>query len=226
MTVEIPTRDRLVLDRLKETYEHQGYEFFIEPLPQILPAFLGGFRPDAIALKPGENQVIEVKLGRRAGEERRLETLAKLVAGQPGWQLKVFYEGERPEDALRFTVPTQPQIDAQITEAEQLAAAGHNKAALLLGWSVLEAIARARAAHEGTVSQRPFSPAQTVQSLEMAGIIDRNVGQDLRAKAQLRNLAAHGDLGADVDADAVDGLLRLLRRLSAVADEDHLAVGQ
>lgn len=226
MTVDIPTRDRLVLDRLKETYEHQGYQFFIEPLPQILPTFLGGFRPDAIALKPGENHVIEVKLGRRAGEERRLETLAKLVAGQPGWQLKVFYEGERPEDTLQFNLPTRSQIDTQLTEAEQLAVAGHHKAALLLAWSVLEAIARARAAHEGTVSQRPFSPAQTVQSLEMAGIIDRKTGEDLRAKAQLRNLAAHGDLGAEVDADAVDGLLRLLRRLSVVADTDHLVAGE
>jgi hypothetical protein len=215
-----------VLDRLRETYEHQGYQFFIEPLPQMLPPFLGGFRPDAIALKPGESHVIEVKFGRRSGEERRLETLAKLVAGQPGWQLKVFYEGEHPEDTLRFTLPTRSQIEAQITEAEQLAAAGHNKAALLLGWSVLEAIARARAAHEGAVSQRPFSPAQTVQSLEMAGIIDRDVGQDLRAKAQLRNLAAHGDLGAEVNASSVEGLLRLLRRLSAAANTDHLVAGE
>ena len=66
------TRERLVLDRLKETYEHQGYQFFIEPLPQMLPPFLGGVRPDALALKPGDNQVIEVKIGRRAGEEHRL----------------------------------------------------------------------------------------------------------------------------------------------------------
>jgi hypothetical protein len=215
-----------MLERLKETYEHQGYQFFIEPLPQMLPAFLGGLRPDAIALKPGENHVVEVKLGHRAGEERRLETLAKLVSGQPGWQMKLFYEGERPEDGLRFTLPTQPQIEAEITEAEQLAAAGHHKAALLLAWSVLEAIARTRAAHEGPISQRPFSPAQTIQSLEMAGIIDRMTGDDLRAKAQLRNLAAHGDLGAKVDADAVGGLLRLLRRLSAAVNADHLVAGE
>jgi len=226
MTVDTLTRERLVLDRLKETYEHQGYHFFTEPLPQMLPAFLGGFRPDALALKPGENHVIEVKIGRRPGEERRLETLAKLVAGQPGWQLKVFYEGERPEDTLQFTLPTRTQIETQLTEAEQLAIAGHQKAALLLAWSVLEAIARARAAHDGTISQRPFSPAQTVQSLEMAGIIDRETGQDLRAKAQLRNLAAHGDLAAEIDADAVDGLLRLLRRLSAAANMDHLVADE
>ncbi len=226
MTADILTRERLVLDRIKETYEHQGYHFFIEPLPQMLPAFLGGFRPDALALKLGENQVIEVKLGRRAGEERRLETLAKLVSGQPGWQLKVFYEGEQPEDTLQLTLPTRSQIEAQLTEAEQLALAGHQKAALLLAWSVLEALARARAAHEGTISRRPFSPAQTVQSLEMAGIIDRKTGQDLRATAQLRNLAAHGDLAAEIDADAVDGLLGLLRRLSAAANTDHLAAGE
>jgi hypothetical protein len=215
----------LVLDRLKETYEHQGYQFFIEPLPQMLPPFLGGVRPDALALKPGDNQVIEVKIGRRAGEEHRLETMAKLASGQPGWQLKVFYESVRPEDTLHLSVPTRSQIESHITEGEQLAAAGHYKAAFLLAWSVLEAIARERAASEGTISRRPFSPAQTVQSLEMAGAIDRVIGQDLRAKAQLRNLAAHGDLGAKIDADVVDGLLRLLRRLSAAANADHVVAG-
>ena len=226
MTVDTLTRERLVLDRLKETYEHQGYQFFIEPLPQMLPAFLDGFRPDAIALKPGENHIIEVKFGRRAGEERRLETLAGLVAGQPGWQLKVFYEAERPEDTLQIALPNRTQIETQLSEAEQLEAAGHRKAALLLAWSVLEAIARARAAHEGTISQRPFSPAQTVQSLEMAGIIDRETGRDLRVKAQLRNLVAHGDLAAEINAVTVDDLLRLLRRLSTAADMEHLVAAK
>jgi uncharacterized protein YutE (UPF0331/DUF86 family) len=213
------------LDRLRETYELQGYEFFIEPLVQMLPNFLGGFRPDAIALKPGDNHVIEVKFGRRPGEERRLETLARLVAGQPGWQLKVFYEAERPEDTLRFTPPTRSQIEAQITEAEQLSEAGHHKAALLLAWAALEALTRARAAQDGAAMQRPFSPAQTVQSLEMAGVIDRRTGQELRVKAQLRNLAAHGDFAAEVDADAVGGLVRLVRRLSTDAALDHMAAG-
>jgi len=33
MTVDIHSRERLMLDRLKETYEHQGYQFFIGNYP-------------------------------------------------------------------------------------------------------------------------------------------------------------------------------------------------
>jgi hypothetical protein len=226
MTVDVATRERLVLERLRETYELQGYEFFIEPLPQLLPAFLGGFQPDAIALKPGDNHIVEVKFGRRVGEDRRLETLAKLIAGQPDWQLKAFFEGEQPQDSLRFMPPTRSQIESEIEEAAQLVQAGHPKAALLLAWSVLEALARARATRDGTLSQRLLSPAQTVQSLEMAGVIDRKTGQELRALAQLRNLAAHGDLATGIGSEAVDDLLGLLRGLSGTVFADQTtAVG-
>lgn len=217
MTVDAPTRERLVLDRLRETYEHQGYEFFVNPLSDMLPSFLGNYRPDAIALKQGEGVIIEVKHGRRPGQDPQLEALARLVSGQPGWKLQVYFEREQPEDSVRIVPATQLQVDAQITEAERLAAAGHCKAALLLAWSVLEAIARAQANHEGTLSQRPFSPAQTVQSLEMAGLVDREVGRDLRATAQLRNLIAHGDLGVDVNAHYVERMIKHLRDLSAAA---------
>lgn len=219
MSVDVAAREHLVLDRLKETYEHQGFQFFIEPLPEILPDFLRGFQPDAIALKPGDNQVIEVKFGRRQGEERRLQTVGRLVSGQPGWQLKVFYEGQRPEDELRFKLATRPQIDAQIAEAEQLHALGHHKAALLLGWSALEAIARVRLGEEGNASQRLFSPAQTVQALEMMGAIDRAIAQRLRVSAQWRNLAAQGELDATVDESSVADLLQILRALAAPATD-------
>jgi hypothetical protein len=120
MSADVITRERAVLERLKESYEHQGFQFFMEPLPEMLPAFLRGFQPDAIALKPGENYIVEVKFGRRPGEDHRLETMGKLVSGQPGWKLKVYYEAQRPEYDLRFSVATRPQIEAQITEAEQL----------------------------------------------------------------------------------------------------------
>jgi len=222
MSADIIARERAVLERLKETYEHQGFQFFMEPLPEMLPAFLHGFQPDAMALKPGENYVIEVKFGRRPGEEHRLETVGKR---QPGWNLKVYYESQRPEHDLRLSVATRPQIEAQIAEAQQLAADGHRKAALLLGWSVLEAIARARSGYQGSASQRIYSPAQTVQSLEMMGAIDRATGQALRASAQLRNLAAHGALDVAVDDTAVAELLNVARILAVLPEAESAAAG-
>jgi hypothetical protein len=142
-----------------------------------------------------------------------------LVSGQPGWRLQVYFEGEGTDESIHIDPPTQPQIDAQLLEAERLAASGHRKAAMLLAWSVLEAIARARLANEGVSSRRPFSPAQTVQLLEMSGLVDSQGGRDLRIKAQLRNLIAHGDLGAEVRASDLDSLISQIRDLSSSATE-------
>ena len=217
MSTNAPTRERVILERLRENYEHRGYEFFAEPLPDMLPSFLGHCRPDAIALKQGDGVIIEIKSGRRAGREPRIEALAKLISGQPGWRLQVYFEGERSEDSVQIDPPTQRQIAGQLVEVERLAASGHRKAAMLLAWSVLEAIARARLTQEGASSQRPLSPDQTVQSLEMSGLVDGQVGRDLRAKAHLRNLIAHGDLSVDVEAGVLDDLLKRIRELSVSA---------
>ena len=218
MTSSLAFRERLVLERLRETYEREGYEFFLQPSGDILPPFLHGFRPDAIALKPGDGVVIEVKFGNRPGKDQRLDSIAAALQGQTDWRLKVYFEQPRPEDALSIGVPTQTQIDTEIGESERLATEGHNRAAFLLAWSILEAIARARASGQGLAAQRPISPAGTVESLEMAGLVDRETGRDLRTKAQLRNLVAHGDLGAEVDHAAVEDLIRLVRDLSSSAE--------
>ena len=215
MTAAALTRERVVLDRLKETYERQGYEFFVNPPLDILPNFLGGLRPDAIAMKPDESIIIEVKRGRRVGNDSRLETIANFVSGQRGWKFKVFFEGEQPEIAIRIFPSTHAQIEQQMAEADRLVAAGHDKAALLLAWSILEAIVRAWVAGEGALSDRPFSPAEAVQSLEMSGLLDREAARDLQAKAQLRNLVAHGDLSVEIQHGVVEELILELRRLVA-----------
>jgi uncharacterized protein YutE (UPF0331/DUF86 family) len=218
MTSSLAFRERLVLERLRETYEREGYEFFLQPSGGILPPFLRGVRPDAIALKPGEGVVIEVKFGNRPGKDQHLGPIAAALHGHADWRLKAYFEQPRPEDALSIGVPTQTEIDKEITESVRLATEGHERAAFLLAWSVLEAIARVRAFGTGLAAQRPISAAGTVESLEMAGLIDKETGRDLRTKAQLRNLVAHGDLGAEVDHTAVEDLIRLVRDLSSDAE--------
>ncbi len=213
MTVSYAGREEVVLQRLRETYEQQGYEFFLQPSGAILPPFLKGNRPDAMALKGNEGVVIEVKFGSNPVKEQRLQALAKIVAGQPGWRLNLHAEQPRPEGRLEIETPTLPQLERLIAESEILAAEDHRSAAFLLAWSALEAVARAKASAQGLVVGRPISPAGTVQSLEMGGFIDERIGRDLRQKAQLRNRVAHGDLTVDVDRGDVDALIRYVRDL-------------
>jgi uncharacterized protein YutE (UPF0331/DUF86 family) len=220
MDVDTPVRERLILDRLRESFEHQGYEFFPQPLPDMLPTFLRGYHPDAIALKDDDRVIIEIKGARQAGQDSHLEKLANLVSGQPGWRLQVYFGNERSEEALRIAPPDPAQITEELTKAERLAALGHRKAAMLLAWSIFEAVVRARVAHEGEAAQRPFSPAQAIQSLEMAGLIGSEVARNLQAKAKLRNLIAHGDLSADVESNDLKEFIRLVRSLSSGSEAE------
>src|ERR1700689_3304468 len=135
MTSSLAFRERLVLERLRETYEREGYEFFLQPSGGILPPFLRGVRPDAIALKPGEGVVIEVKFGNRPGKDQHLGPIAAALHGHADWRLKAYFEQPRPEDALSIGVPTQTEIDKEITESVRLATEGHERAAFLLAWS-------------------------------------------------------------------------------------------
>jgi uncharacterized protein YutE (UPF0331/DUF86 family) len=226
MTPSTAFRERLVLERLKETYEQKGYEFFSEPTDDLLPPFLRGYRPDAIALKPHEGVVIEVKFGNHPGRDRRLESVAALLAEQTGWHLKIYVEQPRAEETLSIDAPTPDQIEAWIGESERLAMEGHERAAFLLAWSVLEAIARVRASEQGIVPLRLVSPAGAVQSLEMSGYIDEQAGQDFRNMVNLRNRIVHGDLAAEVGRSAVEGLIHRLRELTpskAVERQGHAA---
>jgi hypothetical protein len=218
MTASLAVRERLVLDRLRETYEQKGYEFFVEPSGDLLPPFLHGYRPDAIALKAGEGVVIEVKFGNHPQRDRRLESLAVLLEGQTGWRLKIYGEQPRPEDDLSISAPTSAEIDEWIAESERLTDTGHTRAAFLLAWSILEAIARARTSGDGQPLLRPVSPEGVVQSLEMNGDIDSQTGQSLRQLLHLRNRIAHGDLAVALDQGSVDSLIHALRDL---ASADH-----
>ena len=51
-----------VLRSLQQTSEARGLKFYIHPPREIVPEFLGDFRPDAMAIGPDGGIIIEVKL--------------------------------------------------------------------------------------------------------------------------------------------------------------------
>ena len=222
MTAPHIVRESLVLERLRETYEQQGYAFFLEPSGDILPPFLRGYRPDAMALKGNGGEIIAVKFGPNSEKDDRLKALAKALKDQPDWRLRLQVEQPRAEDRLMIEPPTRPQLEGLIAESERLVIENHPRAAMLLAWSALEAVARTRAVARGLVTGRPLSPAGIVESLEMGGSIDHETGFDLRQTAQLRNRIAHGDLTAVVDPGSVESLIRCIKGLAIPVDFNPL----
>lgn len=99
--------------------------FFLHPTGDILPPFLAGYRPHAIAIDPlGGGIVIEVRRDRRPCPDKHLAELAKTVAAQSGWKFRAIYTNPAAEQPDRIAKPTPAQIDAGLQEIKALAEGG------------------------------------------------------------------------------------------------------
>lgn len=203
-----------VLSRLVPELQAQGYDVFVKPTRTAVPAFLGDFQPDAIALRGAENAASDknllIQVTRQSkGNEKRLEDLAKLVAGQAGWELRIIWiSAATTTEAMRVQSPDA--IADRIAEVKRLAGDGHLGAALLLAWATLEAQARFL---ETEKFQRPQTSGRLVQTLAENGHLTPDEADLLRIIADKRNALAHGELTVDVSPQDVDTLIAVLTTL-------------
>ncbi|TGD97103.1 HepT-like ribonuclease domain-containing protein [Methylobacterium nonmethylotrophicum] len=196
MTPSLRSRDgeaeRRFVETLRARYEQAGFSFQAEPDADQLPDFLEGYRPDAIARKPGENVAIDVRRG-PGPSEPPLPAVRRLFEGHPDWRLHVAFMASDPLKA--FPIPRADPAEIRVQEAEvrALHAAGHRRPAFVLAWALLEAALRAT--RDG--ADRAHSPGTVVQALAMNGLVDPETERDLRALVPLRNRIVHGDLAVD-----------------------------
>ena len=73
------------LQKVAERYEQNGYEVVVDPLPEDIPAFLQGYRPDLLAYKGDEKVAVEIKAAGEALNEG-VAFMAGIVNSQPGWR--------------------------------------------------------------------------------------------------------------------------------------------
>jgi hypothetical protein len=93
----------------------EGYEVYIRPGRALLPPFMHGYTPDAVAFRSDKNLAIEVS--RRAPDRlERIQRADALFRNQPKWELRVVWLDPATSIA---SVP------------------------VLLGWATFEATARA-----------------------------------------------------------------------------------
>ena len=196
--------------------EKRGLEFLINPARDLVPAFLAGYQPDAIVKRPdGGGIIIEVKRQRTRSSDSYLSDISKRISAQKGWEFRVIYLNPTADVPIEFARPTHEQITARLDEGETLAVTGHRVSALILGWAVLEALARLAVAHDEAKHSEPFSPLQAVQTLAEEGYLENDAAQSLRQMASLRNALVHGDFSADISAEQVQWLLAQLRAIAS-----------
>jgi hypothetical protein len=198
-----PTEAR-VLELLRSRYESEGFSFIEHPAPADLPPFMHGYRPDALALGEGKSIVIEVKLRKDPTAEKHLQGLSERFKGQSRWEFRVVYGDEVEDDTI--AVPTSEQIRAHIAEAEILLAQNHVRAALVLGWAAIEAIARTLSPDFPSTGSRTMR--QAVELLEHLGRLRFGEAQELRKLLPLRAKVVHGDFLTPITRMEVEPVLK------------------
>ncbi|HEU0084164.1 MAG TPA: hypothetical protein VFQ87_14970 [Bradyrhizobium sp.] len=199
-----------ILRTLRSRYEGRGYTFIAHPAGDLVPQFLRGYRPDALALSERESVVIEVKARRGPDGHKNLAQIAERVAGQPNWKFEIYYAGDfrRPV----YGKPDQAKILQLLEEIRRLKDAGFSRAALVMAWAALEAIARAFRSDDESGSG-PMIPSEIVESLSRAGYIDGPTGRLLKNMIKTRNAVVHGDQVADLGDHELQVLYSTLKSL-------------
>jgi len=211
------TIEREALDEMERRLTERGYVMQREPGAAALPAFLGRFRPDAIATGKTPNLLIEViaQTGSQEVDVTKVKQLQQLLNGQPDWRLEVVYARSSSPSLEPASIEA---IRQRFDDVRRLAVADP-PAALVVGWSLLEALARIL---QPKHAERALDSATTVELLASLGYVDTSAAASLRAAGRVRNLVAHGDVsavvgGADVEdlLGVVGGLIRRVERRKA-----------
>lgn len=211
--------EKFTLDKLRADFEAKGYRFEVERARDLLPSFLQNSQPDAVAIAKDENDkvIIEVR-GSNSRAKVRLAELTQDLAEKSGWRYLLVYVGQDPSDIIELSWPEKSQIDEAIKEVVKLKDFGFQKAAMLEGWSVLEALARRLYKSDIRISLKPLSPASVVERLAMEGLLTDAEAKRLRHLISVRNSMAHGDLNVRVSDDDLSYLINSIQSIN-----DHVA---
>jgi uncharacterized coiled-coil protein SlyX len=203
-----------VLRNLRGIYERRGMQFYINPAPDVVPGFLGGYRPDAIAIGPdGQGVVVEIKSYRTRTTQSQFDELKKRVSSEDGWRLEVIYTNPEADETDVVAKPTAEQIESRLNEVVKLEQAGYHEPAFLLAWAVLESLARLATPPGSTAQVISLGAVQVVQKLAELGYLENEVASELRALAKVRNAVVHGDFSVNVSAAQVKTFLERLKAL-------------
>ena len=208
--------DAVILQILTPNLEAEGFRVFPHPARSMLPPFMSGYQPDAIAMKADKQIAIEVKSRSGDADEGRLERLRAMFASHPDWELRVVYA---PTKSIQQTIAVMPRrlVAETVDRLLKIFDDSGPIPALLTGWSAFEAAAR-------SLIPNNLGPPQTsgrlLETLASEGGITPAEADALRTLAQLRNDAAHGRLDASVTREQLAELMSVTQTLLKLSEPD------
>lgn len=220
MTIGVPDeiRERRKIREVAREYRRAGYQVLVEPAGPQVPAFLGNYRPDLIAIGEQESVVIEVKSTRGFDRSQENREIAARVVKQPGWRFELVVTGPRRERQIEEQEPWDlPVVDSYLEQVRKLLDTENREAAFLLLWANTEALLR-RVALKEDVRVGQVSPSQLVRELATQGLLERPDYLALERAAMFRNAFAHGMGAPDVEPALLDKLVRVIEALREDAE--------
>lgn len=186
MMAEDTEVEKAVLDTIEADFIRKGYTVIRDPDGSELPEFLRNYRPDAIAIGKNPKYVIEIIRGQHDRFVKGMKSLQKFFDDSPEWKLTVQYV-PKPDP---LDTPDRVSIERAIQQAEKVAGI-EKKAAFMLLWSALEAVARRL---EPEIADKPVSAVGLANLFVSQGYATQEDGKRLRELGKLRNEIAHGAL--------------------------------
>ena len=208
----IISRENIKISELAREYREQGYTVYRDP--SEFPPFLGGLRPDLVAISNTEsdNIVVEVKSRRSVGSDAFLADMAAIVEAQPGWRFEFVMTNPKDivDDGEEFS---DDQARLLLEQASQLAEMGYSTPAMLTAWSATEWALRKILAINGidTKSKTGLGLARTVTG---HGLISKSVYDAVTKASQQRSNLAHG-----YTILPQDDVLKTTRELVSIAQQ-------
>lgn len=203
--------ERVVLDSIVPELEADGFRVVIHPKQDTLPAFLQGYRPDMVAYKGNRNLAIEIIARASAASASKLKerVLRERFSGHPDWELRFVYAPPATSGA-NIPVVSKETISEHLDRLAASVDTMGPTAALLTGWAVFEAAARALLPSSLT---RPQPPARLIETLASEGYVTPDEADMLRRLSRTRNEIAHGRLDLTPSRDDVVLLIATTRSL-------------
>ncbi|MBV9201861.1 MAG: hypothetical protein JOY83_19440 [Alphaproteobacteria bacterium] len=214
MVTSTTTRESDFLQTLIPGYEAEGFSVFLRPTRKMLPPFMRGYQPDAIAIKDEKKIAIEIKRD-AARHAARIEQLQQTFLKHPEWELRIYYIPGRPGEEDIQTLNLS-EIDAALAEVDQLKRAGHFRAALIMAFAALEAAGRALLPRD---LARPQPANKLVEVLASEGAVTPAEAESLRSAIGLRNSIAHGGFSLPVTEQEVEQVVATARMIIGLAKE-------
>src|ERR1700730_3783147 len=96
--------DAVILQMLLPNLEAEGFRVFVHPSRSILPPFIRGYQPDAIAMKANKKIAIEVK-SRSGHAEPQIQKLHEMFSEHLDWELRVIYAPTQSAEQAISVIP-------------------------------------------------------------------------------------------------------------------------